>query len=94
MTEQEIDATITHIQEILDRDYPHLEWRVLPSPPMPDGSSHARWLYVLARTRDFRYRCRVGRPLAVIAAASPLQLLVAELATEAEQRLADLTATP
>src|SRR5687768_7142176 len=28
MTPKEMDATVASTQEILDRDYPHLEWRV------------------------------------------------------------------
>src|SRR5580765_6630993 len=72
MTQQQFDGIIAQIQEILDRDYPGFEWRVLPSPPTSDTSPRTRWVYIHARTRDFRYRCRVGRPWTVIASASPL----------------------
>ena len=84
-----IDATVAKMQAILEREYPRLEWRVLVRPEPPETPGGAPWLYVHARTRDFRTRCRVGRPWTVVTATSSLHLLVAELATEAEQALAD-----
>ena len=86
--DQDIDTTVAQIQRVLERDYAHLDWRVLVSPPPRGAAAPAPELHVHARTRDFRYRCRVSRPWLLIAAAPTLQLLVAELAAEAEQRLA------
>ena len=88
-TQKTIDATVATLQAILDREYPHLEWRVLVRPEPPATPGGAPWLYVHARTRDFRTRCRVGRPWTVVTATSNLHLLVAALAAEAEQALAD-----
>ena len=88
-TQKTIDATVATMQAILDREYPHLEWRVLVRQEPPETPGSAPWLYVHARTRDFRTRSRVGRPWTIVAATSNLQLLVAELAAEAEQALAD-----
>ena len=56
------------------------------------GETNEPWVFVHARTRDFRYRCRVGRPCTLVMAASTLRVLVAELAAEAEQRLAEQAA--
>lgn len=88
MTDQQLDATSTQIQAILDRDYPHLEWRVLLHPPDLGRAPDARGIVVHARTRDFRYRCHVARPWTAIVAAPPLRFLVAELAAEADRLLA------
>ncbi len=83
-----IDATAAEIQQVLERDYAHLEWRVLVSPAPHGQVATEPVIHVHARTRDFRYRCRVSRPWPVVRAASTLRLLVAELAGEAEQLLA------
>ena len=78
------------MQQILDRDYAHLEWRVLAG-PAPNGAGTAEpWMFVHVRTRDFRYRHRVGRPWSVIQHSPALPLIVAELAAEAEHGLAQL----
>ncbi len=56
-----IDATAAELQQVLERDYAHLEWRVLvsPAPHVTEASEHQ--IHVHARTRDFRYRCLVSR---------------------------------
>ena len=92
MTNKNIDATVAQLQQLLEQEYARLEWRVLLSPAPPDGTANEPWVVVHARTRDFRYRCRVGRPCTLVMAASTLRLLVAELAAEAEQRLAEQAA--
>ncbi len=61
MSQSTIDDTVASIQQILDRDYVHLEWRVLASPPANTGSEDKSIVYVHARTRDFRYRSHVAR---------------------------------
>ena len=91
---QTIDATAAEMQQLLERDYAHLEWRVLASPAPHGTAATEHQIHVHARTRDFRYRCRVSRPWHVVRAASTLRLLVAELATEAEQLLAAQPAPP
>ncbi len=87
-TQKTIDATIARMQDMLDREFPHLEWRVLFRQEPPETPGGEPWLYVHARTRDFRTRCWVGRPWTVVAASPTLRELVAELAAEAEQTLA------
>ncbi len=90
-TQKTIDATVSKLQAILDRDYPHLEWRVLVRQEPPETPGGAPWLYVHARTRDFRTRSRVGRPWAIVSTSPALRLLVAELAAEAEAALAQVS---
>ena len=92
MTTNDIDVTVAQMQQLLEREYAKLEWRVLVSPTRPDGTANEPWVFVHARTRDFRYRCRVGRPWALVQGARSLRRLVADLAAEAEQRLADQVA--
>ncbi len=92
MTNKNIDATVAQMQQLLEQEYARLEWRVLLSPAPPDGTANEPWVFVHARTRDFRYRCRVGRPWTTVVAVPTLRLLVAELAAEAEQRLAEQVA--
>ena len=89
-----LDATAAEVQLLLERDYAHLEWRVLVSPTPGGKAATEHQIHVHARTRDFRYRCRVSRPWPVVRAASPLRLLVAEVAVEAEQLLAAQAAPP
>ena len=95
MASKGIETTVAQMQQLLERDYPRLEWRVLVGPsPNPEEPTDP-WVFVHARTRDFRYRCRVGRPWTTVMAAPTLRLLVAELAAEAEQHLAEqAAATP
>ena len=90
--EQAINATIATMQQILERDYPHREWRVRCTPASSAAQAAEAWVVVHARTRDFQYRCRVGRPWTVVAASPTLERLVAELAAEAERALAQLAA--
>jgi len=89
-----IDATAAELQQVLDRNYTHLEWRVLVSPAPHSKAATEHQIHVHARTRDFRYRCRVSRPWPVVRAARTLRTLVAALASEAEQLLAALAASP
>lgn len=89
MTQPAIDTAIATLQQILDRDYVHLEWRVLAYHPVDTGSEDDSVVYVHARTRDFRYRCRIARPWTTMAAAPTLRLVVADVAAEAERTLAD-----
>jgi hypothetical protein len=49
-----------------------------------------RWLVVHARTRDFRYGCRVGRARLAVLREPTLRFLAAEAVAEVEQRLAEL----
>ena len=87
-----IDATVAKMQQNLDRDYPQLEWRVRFSPPSSAAQAAEAWVFVHARTRDFQYRCRVGRPWSAVAASPTLARIVADLAAEAERALAQLAA--
>ena len=90
--ENVIDATIATMQQILERNYPHREWRVRVSPAPPADHHADPWVVVLARTRDFQYRCRATRPWTLVAASPTLEIIVAELAAEAERALAQLAA--
>ncbi len=92
MTNKKIDATVTQMQHLLEREYASLEWRVLVGPPPTAAAAHDPLVFVHARTRDFRFRCRVSRPWAVVRAARSLRGLVADVAAEAEQLLADQAA--
>ena len=92
MSQQTIDDAVAHIQQILDRDYAHLDWRVLASPPTSSEPDDEPVVSVHARTRDFRSRCRIARPWSRVLAAPTLRLLVAEVAAEAEQTLAEQSA--
>ncbi len=93
MTDKAMDATAAQLQQLLEHASPHLEWRVRVSSTPPQGAAaHVREIAVHARTRDFRYRCRVSRPWPVVRAARSLRELVADVATEAEQLLADQAA--
>lgn len=83
-----IDAPAVELQQVLVRDDAHLEWRVLVSPALRSTVAPEHQIHVHARTRDFRYRCRVSRPWDVVQATSSFRTLVAELACEAEQLLA------
>ena len=90
--EQAINATVATMQQILERNYPHLEWRVRFTPAAPAEHHADPRVFVHARTRDFRYRCRVDRPWTDIETGTTLGLLVADLAAEAEGVLAQLAA--
>ncbi len=92
MRQQAIDDAIAHIQQILDRDYAHLEWRVLATHPGSNEPEDEPFVYVHSRTRDFRFRCRVARPWSIVLSIPTLRLLVADVAAEAEQTLAEQAA--
>ncbi len=49
MTQQALDDAVVSIQQILDRDYVHLVWRVLASPPT---SSDPEGIVKLSADRD------------------------------------------
>ena len=85
----DMNAMVAQLQQMLEREYPQREWRVLAGAPPAAGEADEPWVFVHGRTRDFRYRCRVGRPWVAVRRARSLRLLVAELAAEAEQHLAD-----
>ncbi len=89
MSQQTIDDAVAHIQQILDRDYAHLDWRVLASPPTSSEPDDEPVVSVHARTRDFRSRCRVARPWSMVLAAPTLRLFVADVAAEAELLLSN-----
>ena len=88
MSETAIDATVAQMQHLLERDYAHLEWRVLVSPPPHGRDVGEPMIFVHARTRDFRSRCRVDRRWTTIAAGPTLEMQVAEIAAEVERALA------
>ncbi len=93
MNDTDLNIIADHMQQVLDREYGHLEWRVLVQ-PAPDAAPSAEpWIFVHARTRDFRYGCRIGRSRTAVGAAPTLQLLVADLVAEVEQRLAHRAAS-
>ena len=91
MIDKGIEAVVAQMQQLLERGYARLEWRVLVGSPPTADAVNDPWVFVHARTRDVRYCC-VGRPWAMIVAAPTLRRLVAELATEAEHLLADQAA--
>ena len=92
MINKDIEATVVQLQQLLERDYARLEWRVLVGSSPSPADSHDPWVFVHARTRDFQYRCRVGRPWTAIAASPTLEGLVTDLAAEAERLLAQQAA--
>ena len=92
MINKAMDATAAQLQQLLEHASPHLEWRVRVSPTPQGAAAHEREIVVHARTRDFRYRCRVSRPWPVVRADRSLRELVADVAAEAEQLLADQAA--
>ena len=87
-----IAATAATMQQILDRAYPRLAWRVLASPTSSCEHHGDAWVLVHARTRDLPRRCRVGRPGARLNAGPPCASLVAERAAAAERALAQQAA--
>ncbi len=92
MSQPASDTAIATLQQILDHDYVHLEWRVLATPPVDTGPEDEAIVHVHARTRDFRHRCHVARPWTTVAAAPTLRLFVADVAAEAERTLAEQAA--
>lgn len=92
MQDTDMDALAERMQQVLERDYVHLEWRVLVPAEGGVPSSPASGIVVHARTRDFRYGCRVERPRTMVLQAPTLRFLVAEVVAEVEHRLAELAA--
>ncbi len=93
MQDTDLDTLVERMQQVLERDYAYLEWRVLVQPEPSAGASAEPWLFVHARTRDFRYGCRIGRSRTAVVAAPTLRFLVADLVAEVERRLADRAAS-
>ena len=89
MTDKDKDATAAQLQQLLEQAAPHLEWRVRVSSTPRGAAAHEREIVVHARTRDFRYRCRVSRPWARVQGTRSLRRLVSDVAAEAEQLLTD-----
>lgn len=89
MTVNDIETTLAAMQHLLDHDYTHLEWRVMRTWPTADIEPV---VYVHARTRDFRFRCRIDRPWQAARTAQALSVFVADIAAEAEHILADQVA--
>jgi hypothetical protein len=89
MQDAELDLITERMQQVLERDYAYLEWRVLVQ---PDADAEL-WLFVHARTRDFRSGCRIGRSRTAVLQAPTLRFLVAELVAEVERRLSEWAAS-
>ena len=89
MQNTELDTLVARMQQVLDRDYAHLEWKVLVLGAPRAETPNEPWVFVHARTRDFRYGCRIGRSRTAVVAAPTLRFLLAELVAEVEQRLAE-----
>ncbi len=93
MQDTDLDTLVERMQQVLERDYAHLEWRVLVQAGPEGGSSAEPWFFVHARTRDFRYGCRIGRSRTEVLKAPTLRFLVADLVAEIERRMADRAAS-
>ena len=87
MTPKAINTTLAKIQQLLERDYPHLEWRVRFNPATTGRPAGEATIAVSARTRDFRSRHRIEHRWAAVAATPTLEGVVAEIAREAEEVL-------
>ena len=83
MQDTDLDTLVERMQQVLERDYAYLEWRVLVQAEPNAGGIAEPWLFVHARTRDFRYGCRIGRSRTAVLQASTLRFLVADLVAEA-----------
>ncbi len=92
MQDTDQNTLVERMQQVLERDYAY-EWRVLVQAEPDAGASAEPWLFVHARTRDFRYGCRIGRSRMAVLQAPTLRFLVADLAAEVERRLADRAAS-
>ncbi len=88
MQDTDLDTIVERMQQVLERDYAYLEWRVLVQAEPSAGAAAEPWLFVHARTRDFRYGCRIGRSRTAVLQAPTLRFLVADLVAEVERRLA------
>lgn len=93
MQNADLDTLAERMQQVLDRDYAHLLWRVLVQGDAEAEASPDPWLVVHARTRDFRSGCRIGRSRAAVLRAPTLRFLVADVVAEVERRLADRAAS-
>ncbi|MDP9314602.1 MAG: hypothetical protein M3R24_27610 [Chloroflexota bacterium] len=93
MQDTDLDTLVERMQQVLERDYAYLEWRVLVQAEAGVGASAEPWLFIHARTRDFRYGCRIGRSRTAVMQAPTLRFLVADLVAEVERRLADRAAS-
>lgn len=85
----DLDTLVARMQQVLERDYASLAWRVLVQAEPGAGADAEPWLFVHARTRDFRSGCRIGRSRTAVLQAPTLRFLVADLVAEVERRLAD-----
>ncbi|MDP9309970.1 MAG: hypothetical protein M3R24_03565 [Chloroflexota bacterium] len=88
MQDTGLNTIADQMQQVLERDYAYLEWRVLVQAESGIGTTAEPWLFVHARTRDFRYGCRIGRSRTEVLKAPTLRFLVADLVAEVERRLA------
>lgn len=93
MQDTDLDTLVEPMQQVLERDYAYLEWRVLVQADAERGPSAEPWLVVHARTRDFRYGCRIGRSRTAVLQAPTLRFLIADLVAEVERRLAERAAS-
>ena len=91
MQDTDLDTLVKTMQQVMDREYAYLEMRVLVQ--AEPGASAEPWLFVHARTRDFRYGCRIGRPRTAVLQAPTLRFLIADLVVEVERRLAERAAS-
>jgi PhoPQ-activated pathogenicity-related protein len=89
MQDTDLNVIAERMQQVLERDYAYLEWRVLMQSEAGAEADAESWLFVHARTRDFRYGCRIGRSRTAVLQAPTLRFLVADLVAEVEGRLAD-----
>jgi hypothetical protein len=89
MQDTDLNVIAERMQQVLERDYAYLEWRVLVQAESGAGADAEPCLFVHARTRDFRYGCRIGRSRTAVLQAPTLRFLVADLVAEVEGRLAD-----
>jgi hypothetical protein len=89
MQDTDLNVIAERMQQVLERDYAYLEWRVLVQAESGAGAFAEPCLFVHARTRDFRYGCRIGRSRTAVLQAPTLRFLVADLVAEVEGRLAD-----
>jgi hypothetical protein len=86
MREKDIETIAAEMQRLLDRDYAHLEWRILLS-PLPGGDeTREREVHVHVRTRDFRSRGRVSRSWSAVRAARSLRSFATSVNGEGRTR--------
>ena len=88
MKDADPNTIAEHLQQLLEREYGHLAWHVVVQAELGTGGTAEPWLFVHARTRDFRAGCRIGRAWSAVVKAPTLRFLAAELVAEAERRVA------